>query len=640
MTTDHTNHSDHTEQAGPAPVRVIVFGTYQADSHPRVKVLMEGLRESGVQVVEINEPLGLSTAERVSMLQKPWTVPILGLRLLNRWGRLIVRGRAEVRRSRPDAVLVGYLGHFDVHLAKLLFRRAPIVLDHLIFAGGTALDRGSRQGAVVRALHLVDRFALSAADVIVVDTQEHRDRVPPESRDRAVVAPVGAQASWFAAGAGAVVAPREDEPVKVIFFGLYTPLQGAVVIGHALALLAARGIDSTELTVTMIGTGQDLAATRAAAGDLAPVRWIDWVDPAELPAVVASHHVALGIFGTTVKGANVVPNKVYQSAAAGCAIVTSDTDPQRRVLGGSAEFVPAGGAEQLATVLAALARDRDLLALRRAQARALALRSFTGTSVIGPLLDKMPVVKTTSSAPVAPLTPRGALRWPLIKRALQQTKPRTTLEIGCGQGAMGARLVALTPSFTAVEPDVDSFHIAQSRIQSRGGTVLNCTSADLPAGETFDMVCAFEVLEHLEDDETALADWAKLVRPGGHLVLSVPAWQHMFGTWDKAVGHYRRYSPAELSDKLRAAGFEPVKVGLYGWPLAFLLEAIRNRVADGSTQMEDSTDVQTAHSGRWLQPTKRLSDLVITVGIFPFQLLQRLVPGKGNGIVALARRVG
>lgn len=621
-------------------MRVVAFGTYQADSHPRIQVLIEGLRTRGHEVVEINEPLGLTTAARVSMLLKPWTVPVLAVKLVARWGRLIIRSRAELRRGRPDAVLVGYLGHFDVHLARLLFRGTPIVLDHLIFAAGTAIDRGRRTGVVVRALDLVDRWALAAADVIVLDTEEHRDQVPSRWAARTVVANVGADSAWFDAGRGAVADPGEDEPVKVVFFGLFTPLQGAVVIGGALAILRSTGVDASRLSVTMIGTGQDLAAARAAAGASAAVRWIDWVDPADLPSVVASHHVALGIFGTTVKGAQVVPNKVYQSAAAGCAVVTSDTGPQRRMLGEHADFVPAGDAARLAAVLTRLSTDRELLALRRREARALALRSFGGASVIAPLMDRLPVVPTTTSAPVAPLTPRGALRWPLIKRAMRQTRPRTTLEIGCGQGAMGARLVALTPSFTAVEPDEDSFHIARDRIQARGGTVLNCTSDDLPADETFDMVCAFEVLEHLEDDEGALADWARKVRPGGHLVLSVPAWQHMFGTWDKAVGHYRRYSPDELSDKLRASGFEPVSVGLYGWPLAFVLEAIRNRVADGSTQMEDSAADQTAQSGRWMQPTKRLSALVITVGIFPFQVLQRLVPGKGNGIVALARRIG
>lgn len=250
------------------------------------------------------------------------------------------------------------------------------------------------------------------------------------------------------------------------------------------------------------------------------------------------------------------------------------------------------------------------------------------------------MMPTSIVAPTAPLTPRGALRWPLIKRAMKLARPTTTLEIGCGQGAMGARLAGLTPSFLAVEPDPMSYEIARARIEPRGGEVINGLSSELPPGQTFDMVCAFEVLEHLEDDESALAQWADLVRPGGHLILSVPAWQHMFSTWDEAVGHYRRYSPDELSHKLRAAGFEPVKVGLYGWPLAFLLEAIRNRVADGSPQLEDTAPDQTAQSGRWLQPTRKLSAFVITVGIFPFQLLQRLMPSKGNGIVSLARRLG
>ncbi|GGL87019.1 class I SAM-dependent methyltransferase [Nakamurella endophytica] len=244
-----------------------------------------------------------------------------------------------------------------------------------------------------------------------------------------------------------------------------------------------------------------------------------------------------------------------------------------------------------------------------------------------------------TGAPAAPLTPRAALRWPLIKRAVRRAQPGTIVEIGCGQGAMGARLVGLTREYVAVEPDPTSYRVACERIEPRGGTVVNGLTDDLPAGRTYDMACAFEVLEHLEDDAGALRDWAPRIRPGGHLVLSVPAWQHMFGPWDKAVGHYRRYSPDDLAGTLRDNGFEPVDISLYGWPLAFALEAIRNRVADGSPIQEESAPEQTAHSGRWLQPSKRISDVGITVGILPFQALQRIVPKKGNGIVAVARRV-
>lgn len=204
---------------------------------------------------------------------------------------------------------------------------------------------------------------------------------------------------------------------------------------------------------------------------------------------------------------------------------------------------------------------------------------------------------------------------------------------------MGARLAGMTPSFTAIEPDENSFAMARSRIEPRGGTVLNISSDGLEAGRAFDMVCAFEVLEHLEDDHAALQDWRPLVETGGHILVSVPAWQHMFGPWDKAVGHYRRYSPDELSETFRANGFEPVTVGLYGWPLAFALEAIRNRVATGEPRAEDSAAEQTAQSGRWMQPSKRISAVAVDVGIKPFQGLQWLVSSKGNGIVALARKV-
>lgn len=242
-------------------------------------------------------------------------------------------------------------------------------------------------------------------------------------------------------------------------------------------------------------------------------------------------------------------------------------------------------------------------------------------------------------APAAPLSPRAALRWPLIKRAMKSTNPGRTLEIGCGQGSMGSRLVALTTSLTAIEPDADSCEVAAQRIRPRGGTVVNCSTDALPAGQVFDLVSAFEVLEHIEDDSAALQEWRSRVAADGHLLLSVPAWQHLFGPSDTAVGHFRRYSPDQLTDLLRRTGFEPVWVKLYGWPLTYLLEAVRNKVAGGERSPDASVADQTARSGRWLQPSNRLAELAVRVGILPFQGLQRLAPRRGNGIVALARRV-
>ena len=394
-------------------MRITVFGTYDTTTHPRIETIAEGLAARGIDVAECNAPLGLDTAARVEMLAKPWKAGGLVARLGSRW---LTLARTARRMGKPDAVVVGYLGHFDVHLARLLYRRGRVrlVLDHLVSASGTAKDRRLDGGPRQRVLKLIDAAALRAADIVVVDTAEHRDALPERYRPKAVVVNVGAPEPWHAAGREApvgnsavgnsaggnsavgnsaggnsaggdvAVGAADGGPLRVVFYGLFTPLQGTPVIGEALGRIAGAPIE-----VTMIGRGQDLAAAKRAATRNQAVRWLDWVPAAELPAVVARHDVCLGIFGTGDKALWVVPNKVYQGAAAGCAIVTSDTAPQRRVLGEAAVLVPAGDAESLATALLRLASDRDALLKLRHAARQLAADRFTPEQVVQPLVERL-----------------------------------------------------------------------------------------------------------------------------------------------------------------------------------------------------------------------------------------------------------
>jgi glycosyltransferase involved in cell wall biosynthesis len=378
-------------------VRWIAFGSYDVRRHPRVGVLIDGLRDLGDEVTELNVPLPLDTAGRVAVLRQPWRLPLLLAQLLRCWVLLAWRTRRYRRACRArgggrapvDAVLVGYLGHFDVHLARLLFRRTPIVLDHLVSAAGTASDRGlagsgGRPGLKLRLMRAIDAAALRRATVVVVDTTEHREILPPPAAARAVIAPVGASAPWFAAAhrpaapgpAGhrpAALRPADDGPLRVVFVGLFTPLHGTVTIGAVLGLLAGEpGIE-----VTMVGTGQDHPECRRLAAGNGRVRWLDWVATEDLPALVAGHHVSLGIVGTTDKARRVVPTKVFQGAAAGCAIVTSDTPPQRAALADAGCYVPPGDPEALAATLRRLAAERP--ALNRAAAH------FTPAAVVADL---------------------------------------------------------------------------------------------------------------------------------------------------------------------------------------------------------------------------------------------------------------
>lgn len=363
-------------------MRLLFFGTYDASAHPRVGILRDGLRERGATVAECNVPLGLSTAERVGMLRNPATLPRLAWRIARCWAGLWRRSRRFRRDGAwPHAVVVGYLGHFDVLLARRLFPHVPLVLDHLIGASDTATDRGVRGGLRQRLLRGLDDAALGAADVVVVDTEEHRAALPEAVQRRALVVAVGAPHEWYVGEAAPAAA---DRPLRAVFFGLFTPLQGAPVIGAALAALVDDPVE-----VTMVGTGQDLAETRRLASGNARVRWLDWVAPDELPDLVAGHDVCLGIFGTAPKATRVVPNKVFQGAAAGCALVTSDTAPQRRVLGDAAVLVPPGDPAALAEALRTLAADRSRLAVARASARKLAADAFTPARVVGPLHDRL-----------------------------------------------------------------------------------------------------------------------------------------------------------------------------------------------------------------------------------------------------------
>jgi glycosyltransferase involved in cell wall biosynthesis len=370
-------------------MRVLLFGTYDASTHPRVATIAAGLAASGLDVAECNAPLGLDTAARVDMLARPWTAPLLVLRLARRWTTLAAAAR---RMPRPDVVVVGYLGHFDVHLARLVFRRVPIVLDHLVGASDTGRDRRLDGGPRQALLRLIDAAALRAASVIVVDTDEHLAALPPRHRGRGVVVPVGAPAAWADAAAGPGPAaepgpgadPGAARPLRVVFYGLYTPLQGTPVIGAALGLLAGAPVEAT-----MIGTGQDEAQAKAAAAANGAVRWLDWVPADKLPALVAEHDVCLGIFGTGDKALRVVPNKVFQGAAAGCAIVTSDTPPQRRVLADAAVLVPPGDPEALAGALRRLAGDRGEVTRLRQQSRRLAQQQFAPGQVVAPLLRRL-----------------------------------------------------------------------------------------------------------------------------------------------------------------------------------------------------------------------------------------------------------
>ena len=237
-----------------------------------------------------------------------------------------------------------------------------------------------------------------------------------------------------------------------------------------------------------------------------------------------------------------------------------------------------------------------------------------------------------------PLSPMAILRWAVVGAIIDELRPGRVLEIGCGQGGFGARIAARA-AYVGVEQDEDSYQIARGRVEANGGIVHHGTLDQVDPDGAFDLLCAFEVLEHIDDDLAALGDWMRWVAPGGTVLVSVPAWPARYGASDELVGHYRRYTPDQLDSLLGKAGCDEIHHRVYGWPLGLVTEMVRNRIARRRVATASgSMAARTAGSGRFLQPDESAGS-VIRVATAPFVVAQRLRPTAGVGLIGVGRRL-
>lgn len=128
------------------------------------------------------------------------------------------------------------------------------------------------------------------------------------------------------------------------------------------------------------------------------------------------------------------------------------------------------------------------------------------------------------------------------------------LEIGSGNGDFAAVVAELGGRITASEAEPSRLEHLRRRFA--GDERVTVRGLTVPITETgaHSSVVAFNVLEHIADDVTALRAFAGLVRPGGHVVIFVPAFAFAMSRFDRAVGHHRRYTRASLSEAMASAG--------------------------------------------------------------------------------------
>jgi glycosyltransferase involved in cell wall biosynthesis len=347
-------------------MRAVFFGTYDRP-HSANRLLRDAFADADFAVTELHAPLWEQTREKGREYFAAGSLVRLGVRWLRAAARLARAWRAQAGTGEPPLVVVGFGGQLDVLLAARVCRPrralvfAPLVSltetlveDRAVFADGSPR---------ARALAALDRATWRRADLLLVDTAAHGEYLAGLGADpaRTAVWHLGAEPEFSTTPAVAA------HPRRVLFVGRCVPLHGLDTIVDAAARLRGRA------SFTVIGRGPERATAEARARDAGvSIEWRDEVPLAALPAELARAAVVLGVFGAGRKAAMVVPNKVYQAAAAGRPLVTRDGPALREVLapGEHCLACPPADPDALAAAIMELLDDPDRAARMGAAARA------------------------------------------------------------------------------------------------------------------------------------------------------------------------------------------------------------------------------------------------------------------------------
>ncbi len=163
------------------------------------------------------------------------------------------------------------------------------------------------------------------------------------------------------------------------------------------------------------------------------------------------------------------------------------------------------------------------------------------------------------------------------------------LDIGCGTGGM-LPLLSAYGRVTGIDPAEDAIRYSKQRYESMAELQQVDFPRELPAGRDFDLVTLFDVLEHLDDDARALVVASSLLRPGGQILITVPALRSLWSPHDVINQHRRRYLREELKDRIEGAGLRLARLSYYNsflFPAVFGARLLRRRLARRGDRRSD-----------------------------------------------------
>jgi ubiquinone/menaquinone biosynthesis C-methylase UbiE len=220
----------------------------------------------------------------------------------------------------------------------------------------------------------------------------------------------------------------------------------------------------------------------------------------------------------------------------------------------------------------------------------------------------------------------------LVLWALHKYFPgfQSLLEVGCGTGFVLSGITQAFPEARTVGSEIYSAGLAFAAKRLPGVELLQMDARKLPYEAEFDVVAAFDVIEHILEDELVLQNFHRALKPGGGCLITVPQHQWLWSPVDEAACHQRRYSAKELHTKVEAAGFRILNSTSFVTLLLPLMLA--SRLAARRSGQAGSSEALALNPvlDRTLEAGMRIEHLLIKSGVS--------LPIGGSRLVVLQRK--
>lgn len=247
---------------------------------------------------------------------------------------------------------------------------------------------------------------------------------------------------------------------------------------------------------------------------------------------------------------------------------------------------------------------------------------------------------------LAPM-PRYMMRLERVQRLLDSATGdvRRFLELGPGLGDVTAHALRRYPEARGTVCEFSEEAVRRLQARFRGEERLSLWSRNFLEGQLedgFDLIMAFEVLEHVENDVLALERIYLMLERGGVFLMSVPAYMSKWQKGDEWAGHYRRYERQEILEKLKATGFKVEEIWGYGFPVASLLHPLRQFYYRVSAKAGESAEkIRATKQSGIARPYEKFGAAAWMARLMkPLFLLQHVARNSdlGDGWIVLAKK--